>query len=957
MRRPERWLGGGLVLLALNGAYLWARDDPSLFYVANALFHVVMGIGVGLAAVPWLVRHARRGRWLGRATAALFALGLGAGIAIAVLGATRTWRPLLWAHAGSVAAALLLLPFALRAAHGAWPGLPRRTAAFVGAAFLLAGLLHLVPDGRRIAANNSGAPLGSYEVRNPLAPPVDMTGEHSGGANSPFFPSSVETVDGKFIPSAFFLDSDTCGRKGCHPDIVAQWRESAHRFSSFNNQWYRRSITYMQEVQGIHGSKWCAGCHDPAVLLTGLWTKPIAEQMDIPEAHAGLGCAACHAAVHVKNTMGNGGLIYEYPPLHRLASTESPLLRALHDYVVRVDPGPHRRTFLKPFHRAQTAEFCSTCHKVHLDKPVNNFRWVRGFNEYDAWQASGVSGQGALSFYYPARPQDCGDCHMPLVPSRDMGNVKGMVHSHRFPAANTALPFAWQLPDQARETTSFLTRDIITLDIFGMTAGGAGEALPAEAVARGATTFTLSGDETMLLHGAAGGRATDVAQLTAPLGVVTAAIRRGDSARVSVVVRTWGIGHRFPGGTFDAFDVWLELEARDQTGRVIFHSGGLEQDGRVDRGAHFYRAVMLDANGNIINKRNAWAARTVLYARGIPPGAADTVHFRLRVPEDCGDELTLTARLHYRKFDWWNTHFAYAGEPADTASYDLHHDDRTWKFTRNTSDVAGVVKSVPNLPIVTIAQSAATIRVLPTDAGAPAATVESKDLRERWNDYGIGLLLQGDLKGARAVFEKVARMDPEYPDGYVNVARAALREGDLRAAERNLRTARELLARTPRDNPHRAKAHYFLGEVLVARGDLDGALRELNTALDQYPRDRNVLNMIGRVHFLKRDFGSAIRFFERTCLVDPEDLAAHYNLMLSYRGMGDTQRARHHQTLYARFKADESAQAIAGDVRRRYPDLNLERQAIREHYGMALPSISPLDYGGSGRPETAQKRR
>ena len=59
------------------------------------------------------------------------------------------------------------------------------------------------------------------------------------------------------------------------------------------------------------------------------------------------------------------------------------------------------------------AEFCSACHKVHLDVPVNKYRWFRGFDDYDNWQASGVSGQGARSFYYPPKPQGCADCHMP----------------------------------------------------------------------------------------------------------------------------------------------------------------------------------------------------------------------------------------------------------------------------------------------------------------------------------------------------------------------------------------------------------------------------------------------------------------------------------------------------------------------------------------------------------------
>ena len=50
-----------------------------------------------------------------------------------------------------------------------------------------------------------------------------------------------------------------------------------------------------------------------------------------------------------------------------------------------------------------------------------------------------------------------------------------------------------------------------------------------------------------------------------------------------------------------------------------------------------------------------------------------------------------------------------------------------------------------------------------------------KSVRERWNDYGIGLLLQGDLKTAQAVFRHVTAMDPAYVDGPVNVARAQLR--------------------------------------------------------------------------------------------------------------------------------------------------------------------------------------
>jgi len=84
--------------------------------------------------------------------------------------------------------------------------------------------------------------------------------------------------------------------------------------------------------------------------------------------------------------------------LHELGSKQEPGRPLLHDTITKLNPEPHRRVFLKPFMREQTAEFCSSCHKVHLDVPVNHYRWDRGFNEYDNWQASGVSGQGARSF-------------------------------------------------------------------------------------------------------------------------------------------------------------------------------------------------------------------------------------------------------------------------------------------------------------------------------------------------------------------------------------------------------------------------------------------------------------------------------------------------------------------------------------------------------------------------------
>jgi tetratricopeptide (TPR) repeat protein len=402
-------------------------------------------------------------------------------------------------------------------------------------------------------------------------------------------------------------------------------------------------------------------------------------------------------------------------------------------------------------------------------------------------------------------------------------------------------------------------------------------------------------------------------------------------------VRTRKVGHFFPGGTVDAFDVWVELEAVDDRGRTVFHSGRVEDGGKgpVEPGAHFYRALMLDGHGNPVNKRNAWMTRSVAYVRLVPPGAADTIHYRLRVPEDAGDSIRVRARVNYRKFAWWNTQWAFAGvrDPAHTGySLDKGHDDGRWVFTGDTSRVSGGVKAIPDIPITVMATAEATLKVVPRGAPLPAARpLLDRSVRERWNDYGIGLLLQGDLKGAEAVFLKVTQMEPEYADGWVNVGRARVQEGNMEGAEEVLRRALSL-------DPDLAKTHFFLALALKARGAYDEAIDHLRHAAARYPRDRVVRNQLGRILFLKRQYRDAVAEFEAVLAIDPEDLQAHYNLMLCWQGLGDPARAQKEQALYQRFKADESAQAITGPYRQLHPEDNNERQQIHEHVTAKPPA-------------------
>src|SRR5690349_23785830 len=47
-----------------------------------------------------------------------------------------------------------------------------------------------------------------------------------------------------------------------------------------------------------------------------------------------------------------------------------------------------------------------------------------------------------------------------------------------------------------------------------------------------------------------------------------------------------------------------------------------------------YTTLFRSGDGNPINKRNAWQARSLLYVRLIPPGAADVAHNLVKIPAD-----------------------------------------------------------------------------------------------------------------------------------------------------------------------------------------------------------------------------------------------------------------------------------------------------------------------------------
>jgi hypothetical protein len=271
------WLVGAFFLLLLNSAYLAAYANPTLAYFVQVAVHPLLGLGLAVWVIGW-VRATRPQAsallWLGLGVSGV---GLALGLAVFQLGATRPYRWLLlwhiwWSAAG---AALLLVHIVLSAWRSARRGVSPSLAVGL-AAVVFAAAFSVAATGRYDHQRRE-----TYRIANPKVVPASME-EEGAGASSPFHPSSANTDTGGLIPANFFLTSEACGR--CHKDIYDQWNSSAHHFSSFNNQWYRKSIEYMQDVVGTKPSKWCAGCHDHAVFFNGRFDRPMKEQIDTPEA-------------------------------------------------------------------------------------------------------------------------------------------------------------------------------------------------------------------------------------------------------------------------------------------------------------------------------------------------------------------------------------------------------------------------------------------------------------------------------------------------------------------------------------------------------------------------------------------------------------------------------------------------------------------------------------------------
>lgn len=432
--------------------------------------------------------------------------------------------------------------------------------------------------------------ISAPEAAAPAAAEIAPRLPHEGGAMKP---ALVEVEAGEGLGAELARGAEIC--ESCHAEIAAQWRGSVHAAASFDNPLYRVSIERFRDDNGEAASRMCAACHDVALLVDGAMEAEV--RPDDPRAHAGVSCLICHGIVEARPD-GNGS--------YRLRSDE---------VVIPVEGDPaslsaHRARMAPKTLR--TAALCGSCHKSFLGMGTGHDHHLPGFDDMATWRRSIHAGSRLDRVDGGVPERACADCHMPEVeaPRGDVSADNGRVRSHRFAGGHTWLA-AMQGETEQLEATTAMLKSAATLRLSGLRRRSGELRLPADG----------------------------------------AGLEPGEEIVLEVVIRNVGAGHRFPGGTLDAQDTWVELSITDARGERLAAAGQAWRQGRADVSLHRLHATLLDERGRPVLGRAIQDFRTPGYNHTITPRDRQLVRYAWRAPEQISDDawpLRVQARLVHR---------------------------------------------------------------------------------------------------------------------------------------------------------------------------------------------------------------------------------------------------------------------------------------------------------------------
>jgi Flp pilus assembly protein TadD len=354
-----------------------------------------------------------------------------------------------------------------------------------------------------------------------------------------------------------------------------------------------------------------------------------------------------------------------------------------------------------------------------------------------------------------------------------------------------------------------------------------------------------------------------------------------EPVQLMVVIQNKNIGHSLLPEVRDLYEAWVEFELKDANGRSIYHSGFLKPDGMLEPGAHSFTNRPVNSEGEFVDNHKVWTIQSMAYDNTIQSGRSALVRYQVRIPAGVKGPLTATARVNYRHL---------------RQSY--------------LNNVFG--PDHPAYPVVEIAARTRTFKL----GENPAETQENPEWM-RWNNLGIAYLDQLQYDDAIRAFQEVVKRRPDYADGHTNVGLTYIEWEKYSDARPQLEAALKL-------SPDNARALYYLALVERRTGHCDEEIADLEKVVQQYPKSRDARRELGISYYQQHKTAEAREQFEALQVIDPDDLAAHYNLAVIYRRLGLKEEAADQSALFATKQVDPGAPTYSLGFLRVHPEISNE---------------------------------
>lgn len=654
-------VNGLLVLLAVSGFYITFSSSWSAVYRAVLLLHPALGLCAGFLFISYILSHYREKH---QAHVTLCTVLLVFGGACFPLFLDSVSRRAFFPVAAAVLFLLLYLRFTLRvlripapfhqrlavllgqvllavffmllstgifmtpgAAHNTRIIMWHRYAAFLFAAFFLLHVTRLA-----FVFKNYGVVFARMKrfILPALTGGVILLLFYQGKVSVKHVRVTVDiprALEGK--PPDVMKDislmtvSRSCGaRPACHQDIVKHYAHSNH-FRSPESPHFKKIVALLARERGKQSARFCYACHAPQLAVAAY-----PENIHDGDAQKGISCITCHtlSEAHLvpfgkpekKGAHEPKGYTVDLNMAHLSMFMNADARRnlsPLNAYLIKLNPLGHGRVFMSSFLKSDA--FCLSCHQEHIP-PKEKEDIIR---------------------------PNCRDCHMQLQKSFVRSPL--VKKAHYFAGANVITPRVLGDKESYSVIKSWLTGYFKTqaLDSYWELRQAAGE--PPQ-------------------------KATWLVMTMEPLNPP----EPGKKCRVKIFTSNPGIGHPFPTGVIDLYDVWMNFRVSDEDGNTLYQNGKPAQKPFEKTDTHWLGGYFYDANGKPIIKHRIWEKKGAK-RRWVEPGKTIEDIFTFAIPSSVKGSryIVVEAQWNYGR---------------------LNHDFSFWAYGKNMD--------FPPVPMVSVKQ-------------------------------------------------------------------------------------------------------------------------------------------------------------------------------------------------------------------------------------------------------------